>query len=196
MDTMKSNGEATARILARAREAGFEQSSPLEVGELLAVLAASKPGGRLLELGTGAGLGTLRLLDGMSPDARLTTVELDRRLSAIAQDEIRDPRVEFVVADAGTWLEGQNPVADPYDLVFADTWPGKYDHLDDALDLVAVGGLYVIDDLLPQPTWPDKHQASVDALVARLSRLDGWKTAVLDAASGVMICARQASVRG
>lgn len=187
---MSSVDEVTARILSRAQEAGFEQSSTLEVGDLLSVLAASKPGGRILELGMGAGLGTVRLLDGMSSAARLTTVELDPVLSGIAQDEIDDPRVEFVVADGGMWLETQEAAVGTYDLVFADTWPGKFDHLDEALALVAVGGLYVVDDLLPQASWPENHQVKVDALVERLSALEGWKTTRLDDATGVMICAR------
>ncbi|MBK9158699.1 MAG: class I SAM-dependent methyltransferase [Propionibacteriaceae bacterium] len=182
----------TARILARARDAGFEQSSAPEVGDLLSVLAASKPAGRILELGTGAGLGTVRILEGMSATAHLTTVELDPRLSAIAREEIRDPRVEFVVADGGTWLAAQVRTKGSYDLVFADTWPGKYDHLDEALALVAVGGLYIVDDLLPQPTWPDDHQPNVDTLVARLKALDGWKTVQINDATGVMMCVRQA----
>jgi predicted O-methyltransferase YrrM len=54
-----------------------------------------------------------------------------------------------------------------FDLVFADTWPGKYTNLTEALGLVAVGGLYVIDDMLPQPNWPEGHPAKVTTLVDR-----------------------------
>lgn len=94
------------------------------------MLAASKPGGRFLELGTGAGLGTLHLLQGMSSAAHLVTVEMDPELARIARDEIADQRIEFVVADAAAWLESQIPADGMYDLVFADAWPGKFDHLD------------------------------------------------------------------
>ncbi len=92
------------RIAARAAEVGFDAASASGVGELLTALAASKPGGRLLELGTGAGLGTAYLLRGMDADARLVTVELDPQLSAIAQTEHRDDRVDWVVADGCAWL--------------------------------------------------------------------------------------------
>jgi predicted O-methyltransferase YrrM len=182
----------TARIASRARMTGFDQSSSLAVGRLLGALAASKPGGRFLELGTGAGLGTAHILGGMSATARLVTVEHDPALSRIAREEIADPRVEFVVADGGTWLDAQIPSTGRYDLVFADTWPGKFDHLEPALALVTGGGMYVIDDLLPQPTWPVGHQSRVDALTARLAALDGWRTVRMEAASGVMICTRLA----
>ena len=181
---------AAERIATRAREVTFDASSGLAVGSLLSTLAATKPGGRLLELGTGVGLGTVHLLAGMSADARLVTVELDAVLSRIAQDEIDDARVEFVVADGGAWVQAEAR-GSRYDLVFADTWPGKFTHLDETLSLVAPGGLYVVDDLLPQPNWPAGHQASVDALVERLSELPGWRSVRLDGATGVMICARR-----
>ena len=48
----------------------------------LAALAASKPGGRLLELGTGTGIGTAWLLSGMDGDARLDTVDVDEQVTA------------------------------------------------------------------------------------------------------------------
>ncbi|MEZ5085941.1 MAG: class I SAM-dependent methyltransferase [Tessaracoccus sp.] len=190
MKSMGAIDDVTAVLLSHARDAGFKQCSSLAVGKLLSVLAAAKPGGRILELGTGVGLGTMRLLDGMSPTARLTTVEHDVDLASIAQEQIDDPRVEFVVAEGGAWLKEQQAEAGSYDLVFADTWPGKFDYLDEALALVAVGGFYVVDDLLPQSTWPDNHQLEVDVLLAHLLDLEGWKTVRIDDMSGVLICCR------
>ncbi|MFC7358819.1 O-methyltransferase [Nocardioides astragali] len=176
------------RIAARAAEVGFDAASASAVGELLTALAASKPGGRLLELGTGAGRGTACLLRGMDADARLVTVELDAQLSAIAQTELRDDRVEWVVADGCDWLAA---TTEAFDLVFADTWPGKFTHLDQALALVTPGGFYVIDDLLPHPNWPDEHQAAVDDLLATLRARPGWVTAYVDDASGVLLGVRR-----
>ena len=63
------------------------------------MLAASRPGGRLLELGTGVGVGTAWLLSGMTDDARLMTVELEQALSEHASALLRDDRVEFRVGD-------------------------------------------------------------------------------------------------
>jgi predicted O-methyltransferase YrrM len=182
----------TDRLRRRAAREGFEASSEPEVGDLLAALAASKPDGMFLELGTGAGLGTACLLSGMSGTARLVTVELSEALSQAAQEEINDPRVEWVIADGGPWLAARQPGQRRYDMVFADAWPGKFTHLDEALDLVADGGLYVVDDLLPQPNWPASHRASVDALTARLASLPGWRTFRTDLGSGVMVCVRSA----
>jgi methylase of polypeptide subunit release factors len=63
-----------------------------------------KPGGAILELGTGTGLGTASLLAGMNAAVTLVTVELSQPLSGIAREEIADPRVEWVIADGGDWL--------------------------------------------------------------------------------------------
>ena len=57
-----------------------------------------------------------------------------------------------------------------FDLIYADAWPGKFSHLDEALGLLAAGGFYVIDDLLPQPNWPEGHAPKVPALVDDLER--------------------------
>ena len=140
------------------------------------------------------GLGTAALLSGMSPSARLVTVELSAEQSHAAREEITDPRVDWVIADGGDWLAAADPRQGRYDLIFADTWPGKFTHLDQALSLVADGGLYVIDDLLPQPTWPPDHRASVDRLIARLAARPGWCSYQAAVGSGIMVCARPATI--
>jgi predicted O-methyltransferase YrrM len=187
--------ELAQRLRQRAEAQGFTMSSAPDDGRLLAALAATKPGGAFLELGTGAGLGTVSLLSGMDPTARLVTVELSETLSRTAREEIADPRVEWVVADGGDWLTAAVAREERYDLVFADTWPGKFTHLDEALSLVAPGGFYVVDDLHPVPDWPD-HQADVDALIARLGSLHGWHSFRANEGSGVLVCTRAVSPPG
>src|SRR6188472_4665353 len=87
---------AVAGILNETRTLGFNMASELKVGALLAVLAASKPGGRLLELGTGTGHGTAWLLSGMDSWARLDTVDTDPAVVDVARRYLAgDPRVAF-----------------------------------------------------------------------------------------------------
>ena len=52
----------------------------------------------------------------------------------------------------------------------ADPWPGKFSHLDEALALLRTGGIYLIDDLLPQSNWPKGHAAKVPVLIDSLER--------------------------
>ncbi|MFI5866637.1 O-methyltransferase [Streptomyces sp. NPDC051546] len=176
-------------LRAKAAEAGFTLSCEDRTGGLLAALAATRPGGRILELGTGAGEGAAWLLSGMDGGSRLTTVELDDTVQAIAREELgADPRVTFVSGDGGTWLEDFD--GPPFDLVFADTWPGKFTHLDRALELVAPGGIYLIDDLLPQPGWPQEHAASVVRLLAELDGREDFRCVRLSWASGLLMAVR------
>ncbi|MEV6955565.1 hypothetical protein [Streptomyces sp. NPDC051183] len=89
-----------------AREAGFSMSCDERTGSLLALLAAARPGGRVLELGTGVGEGTVWLLSGMDSASRLVTVELDGAVQRVAREHLgSDPGVTFVTEDGGEWLE-------------------------------------------------------------------------------------------
>src|SRR6185503_12786071 len=71
-----------ADIVAETKALSFNMMSEAKVGALLAVLAASKPGGRLLELGTGTGHGTAWLLSGMDATATLDSVDTDEAVVA------------------------------------------------------------------------------------------------------------------
>jgi predicted O-methyltransferase YrrM len=181
------DSELVTRLRARAADVGFDAVSDPSLGDLLAALTASKPGGRFLELGTGVGVGTACLLRGMDGAGRLTTIEKEAELSLIAQEAIQDDRVDWVVGDGAAWL---SKATDSFDLVFADTWPGKFTHLEEALALIRPGGLYVVDDLVPQPHWPDDHRDAVKRLVATLRSKSGWITAQIQDASGLLLCTR------
>lgn len=190
-DTPSRLPTALPVLRSKARDAGFIMSSEDRTGSLLAALAAARPAGRILELGTGAGEGTAWLLSGMDTASRLTTVELDPTIQAIAQEQLgADPRVTFASGDGGTWLEDFDGA--PFDLVFADTWPGKFTHLGRALDLVAPGGTYLIDDLFPQPGWPEGHEASVKRLLAELDEREDFRCVRLAWASGLLMAVRTA----
>src|SRR5262245_22446362 len=130
-DTPTRQPTEMSALREAAREAGFTMSCEERTGSLLATLAAARPGGRILELGTGVGEGTAWLLSGMGPAATLVTVELDDAVQAMARRQLgSDPRVTFVTDDGGHWLEEYT--GQPFDLVFADTWPGKFNHLNEA----------------------------------------------------------------
>lgn len=156
---------------------------------MLRVLAASKPGGRLLELGTGTGLSTAWLLDGMDRNATLISVDIDPGPQAVAREVLgADRRLEIVTADAVWFLERQTAAS--FDLIFADAMPGKYEFLDVALALLRSGGVYVIDDMLPQPNWPEGHAERVLPLIADLASRAEFRIASLAWSSGLVLVAR------
>ena len=180
---------AVPPILAETQELGFTMASEPKVGALLAALAASKPGGRFLELGTGTGHGTAWLLSGMDASSTLETVDSDAHVVAVARRHLdSDRRVTFHIVDGAEFL-GQSPK--PFDLIYADAWPGKFSHLNEALSLLRPGGMYVIDDLLPQPNWPEGHAPKVPPLIDDIEQRNEFTTVTLAWASGVMLVVRR-----
>jgi predicted O-methyltransferase YrrM len=177
-------------ILRETEASGFRLASDPQTGLLLRALAASKPGGSLLELGTGTGVGTCWLLDGMDARARLVTVDRDTANTAIARRHLGDDgRLTFVTADAAEFLRTLE--AGAYDLIFADTSAGKFQLLERALDGLAVGGFYVVDDLLPSPRWGEGQGERVAALVAALEDHPGLHVVRLDWSSGLLVAVRR-----
>lgn len=182
---------ALAALWADTCAAGFTMASEPLTGSLLRTLAASKPGGQLLEIGTGTGLSTAWLLDGMDTRATLTTVDNDAAVLAIAQRHLgHDPRLSLVCADGDTWLDTLSPGT--FDLVFADSWPGKYRRLPETLALLRPGGFYVVDDMLPQPNWPEGHDLKAQALLQTLTTRPGFSATVLSWATGIVLVGRLA----
>jgi predicted O-methyltransferase YrrM len=181
--------EALAHIWADTRASGFTMASEPLTCSLLRTLAASKPSARLLELGSGTGLSTAWLLDGMDSGSHLTTVDNDQALLAILKRHLgADPRLKVVCADGDDFLQSLR--GQRFDFIFADTWAGKYRLLDEALELLNPAGLYVIDDMLPQPNWPEGHAVKAANLVAVLEQRKDFRVTKLSWASGVILAAK------
>ncbi|MBT3559057.1 MAG: methyltransferase domain-containing protein [Rhodospirillales bacterium] len=181
---------ALSGIEDATRHHGFDMASEYKTGTLLRTLAASKPGGRFLEVGTGTGLSAAWLLDGMDKNSHLISVELDAEVSAIANTHLGDDsRLSLVVADGNAWLRETNE--DPFDLIFADAMPGKYETFGEAWSLLKPGGLYIIDDMLPQPNWPDGHASRVAALLTNLDERVDCHLTRMAWASGIVVVVKK-----
>lgn len=180
---------ALGNILKETAALGFSMVSEPKVGALLATLAASKPRARFLELGTGTGHGTAWILAGMDAASSLDTVDTDSNLVAVARRHLgADTRVKFHVMDAADFIDQSQP--GQFDFIYADAWPGKFSHCEQALGLLGSGGMYVVDDLLRQPNWPDGHAAKVQLLIGALESRSEFTTVKLAWASGLMIVVR------
>jgi predicted O-methyltransferase YrrM len=176
-------------------EVGFAMACENRTGALLRTLAASKPAGRILELGTGTGVGTAWLLAGMGPTAWLTSVEVDGATQAVARGIIGDdPRVDLVLNDAHHWLTSYD--GPPFDLAYVDCRPGKFGDRRLLLAHLASGALYVGDDLLPQPTWPADHQPRVDAFLAEIVAEPDLVVTLMRWSSGLVVAACQSVSAG
>ena len=179
-----------AQIQSATQALGFTMASEPEVGALLRSLAATRPEGVFLELGTGTGLATSWMLDGMDKQSYLVSVDNDAAAQAVAREFLgSDVRLELRLGDGGEIIADLPQGG--FDLIFADTWPGKYTHLEETLALLRRGGIYLIDDMLPQPNWPDGHAPKAGALVEQLMARDDFWVTKMDWASGVMVAVKR-----
>ena len=177
-------------IVRKTETSGFTMASEVLTCSLLRTLAASKPKSNLIELGTGTGLATSWILDGMSADSTLTSIDNDPRFLEIARQELEsDKRLNLICMDGGQWIEENR--LNKYDFIFADTWHGKFLLLDETLDMLNEGGIYIIDDMLPQANWPEGHSEKVDKLVDYLERRADLLVTGLVWASGVMVAVKR-----
>lgn len=167
------------------KASGFPMASDVLTCSLLRTLATSKPASKLLELGTGTGLSTAWILDGMDKDSTLISIDNEPKFLDIAHEFLgSDDRLTLIDKDGGEWVE--NNKQQRFDYIFADTWPGKYFYLNEVLSMLNKGGFYIIDDMLPQANWPDGHQEKATNLIEELEKREDlvltkqvWATGII-----------------
>jgi len=168
------------------KDLGFTMPSDRLTCSLLRTLAASKPSGKFLELGTGTGLSTSWILDGMDPNSTLVSIDNDASVLSIAKTHLgKDSRLALVLTNGEDWVLGN--LEKRFDYIFADTWHGKYLLLEEVLDMLNPGGLYIVDDMLPQPNWPEGHAEKAIQFVKKLDQRTDLTLTKLDWATGIII---------
>ncbi|RYE09191.1 MAG: SAM-dependent methyltransferase [Sphingobacteriaceae bacterium] len=189
-ETINREPTAYANIKLATERQGFTMPSELMTCSLLCTLAASKSNSSFLELGTGTGLSTAWILDGMDSTSTLISVDNDLQVQQIAREYLGDDqRLQLICADGEEWIKANNQLK--FDYIFADTWAGKYNTLDETLNLLETGGLYLIDDMLPQENWPEGHAEKAAQLLKDLEQRTDITITKLNWASGIVIAVKQ-----
>lgn len=187
---------AVVEARRRAESMGFQLSCDDGVGRLLATLAAAAPmGGRILEIGTGAGVGLAWLMSGLD----------DRRDVEVVSLEKDGVLAESAMAEVANWPHGVSighgdaleilPHIGVFDLVFADAEGGKTEGLHLTLDAIAPGGVLVLDDMLPKPDDPYHTSLWPQIRAVRETLLShaGFVCTELDWSTGVVLAASSAA---
>jgi len=187
--------EPAAILTARQHslELGIDPVSPA-VGAQLAVLAAASSTHSILEVGTGAGVSGLWLLDG-APDAVLTSIdiELDHQQvarTAFASAGVPANRIRLITGRAAEVLPRMNDGA--YDLVFVDADEGSVlDYVEHALRIARRGGLVLVAHALwrgrvADPARRDDTAEDFRALLATIAESAAVISAVSTAGDGLL----------
>jgi predicted O-methyltransferase YrrM len=182
----------TPPLVVRAKQgagaAGFGRSCRDEVGRLLATLAATAGAGPVGELGSGYGVGTGWLRAGLAPGGRLVTVDLDPAAAAATAALFADDPAVTVLADDWRAAAGHGP----YRLLFCDGG-GKQGGPDAVAELVAPGGIVVLDDFTASHEWPPRFAGEVDEL--RLAWLTDERFVATEVGTGPGVVALVATRR-
>lgn len=177
--------------MARAQEAGFPYSCDPAVGRLLAVIAAHLPArARVLELGTGTGVGTAWITSGLLPrtDVTVVSTEKDPATAALAARGDWPGFVDLRCADALTVL-GK---AGEFDLIFADAPGGKWEGLDRTIAALAPHGMLIVDDMAATPQWGAGQHARQQEVRQALLTSPLLTSVELHHGSGVILSTRRA----
>ncbi|WP_235299073.1 O-methyltransferase [Portibacter marinus] len=170
-------------------EMGFTMPSDRRIGALLRTLCLSKPGGQFLELGTGIGLSLAWMVDGLTKGSNITSVDNDTELIEFVSNYFGNhPQVTLNCVDGCHWIIANKHRR--FDLIFADTWPGKYEMIEETLSMLKTGGFYVIDDMNEQDNWPEGHAENVHRLTDLLSRSDDLQVTKMNWSTGIFVCVK------
>jgi demethylmenaquinone methyltransferase/2-methoxy-6-polyprenyl-1,4-benzoquinol methylase len=173
----------------RADALGFRSSCEPSVGRLLAVLSAAvPPGGRILELGTGVGVGLAWIVAGLDgrDDVEVVSVELDAERAAEVAGLDWPAGVSIVAGDAAEVVDELGR----FDLIFPDAPGGKVRNLDGTIAALRPGGMLLVDDMdLDRHTDPDLR-GGLRLVADRLHSHPDLTTAELAVASGMLVATR------
>ena len=159
------------------------------------MLAAALPARAVVEIGTGAGVSGLYLLDGMPEDGVLTTIDVEvenqrAAREAFAEAGIRPNRTRVISGRALDVLPRLTDSA--YDLVLVDGDKAEYGaYLEQALRLLRPGGVLAVDSALwhgriADPAQRDAATTAIRELGKRVRDDDRLVTAMLPCGDGLL----------
>ena len=148
---MRGEQKALTGFLAEVETFAHAENIPVIPHETVAyfqfLLQALQPK-KLLEVGTAIGFSAL-LMAQASPDAKITTIERNPEMAALARENLAKydtaQQIEVIEGDA---IDVLSALPDGYDFAFMDSAKSKYIvFLPEILKRLSVGGVVVIDDV-------------------------------------------------
>ena len=159
---------------------------------MLAVLAATTPlDGRILELGTGFGVGLAWIQTGLGSRTDVEVVSMERDAERVASlAEVDFPAwVSIVEGD----IEASLPALGQFDLIFADAEAGKWTGLELTIAALAPLGLLFVDDMDISRYDSSQDRSTVEKVRKALMTDPRLAVIGLDVASGIILASRHAT---
>jgi predicted O-methyltransferase YrrM len=162
--------DITAAARERGRELGCVPIGPAG-GAALRVLAAATGARSIVEVGTGAGVSGLYLLDGMADDGQLVSIDIESENQRAAKEAfteagIAPSRYRLINGSAADVLPRMRD--DTYDLVFVDADKSAYSvYYEQAVRMLRSGGIVAFDNVLWHDRVADPSQRDTETLVLR-----------------------------
>lgn len=190
-------------VAERARERGRQLGcTPVLPGAAAALrlLAASLGARAVVEIGTGAGVSGLWLLQGMAPDGILTTIDVEPANQRVAREAFAEAGIphQRTRIIAGRALDVLPRLADgAYDMVVVDGDKNEYPaYVDQALRLLRSGGVLAMDNMLwhdrvADPASRDERTALLRDLGKELRERDDLVPAMLAAGDGLLAAVKR-----
>ena len=190
--------EIRAHARAKAAEIGCVALGP-GAGAIVRTLAAAITAKNVVEIGTGAGVSALWLLDGMHPDGVLTSVDIEAEHQLIAKDAISQAgiapnRVRLINGRANEVLDRLTESA--YDIVLIAGKPLELSaNISRALILLRTGGVLIIDralwnDKLADPAQRDPDTMSMRQAIEALATGEDFVGSLLPVGGGLLVAVK------
>jgi predicted O-methyltransferase YrrM len=160
MLTYRSNTfipELVSTMKKLAENQSFNGSCMDAAGRLLAVLSGQVKQGKILEIGTGLGVGSAWILSAIQPHVQFVSVDLEEHKVKLVRNNLNHPQATFICGD---WKELIK--SGPFQFVFADAAAAKSIEGELLIDILEVGGLLFMDDFTPEEHWPEQWRGKRD----------------------------------
>ncbi|OCA81694.1 hypothetical protein A8F94_22825 [Bacillus sp. FJAT-27225] len=160
--TYRSNSYIPELVLASkvlARRNNFEHSCSDEAGRLLSVLVGQITQGKILEIGTGFGVGSSWILSSIAPTVKFLTVDHVKEKIDATSNHIKHNQAEFI---SGDWKE-VIPKG-PFQFIFADAAAAKTIEGELLFQTLNVGGMLFMDDFTPEEHFPEEWKGKPDTV--------------------------------
>jgi predicted O-methyltransferase YrrM len=198
-ESYPQESETVRAARERGSELGCTPIGPAG-GAALRVLAIATSARSVVEVGTGAGVSGLYLLDGMAADGQLVSIDIESENQRAAREAFTDAgiapnRYRLINGSAPDVLPRMREAA--YDLVFVDADKSAYSvYYEQAIRMLRPGGVVAFDnalwhDRVADPSQHDSETVTLRELIRNVREDDRLVSALLAAGDGLLVAAKR-----